>query len=185
MPVDLWFTCEFVAFIIAAVITVYGIIKLDARLVVAAAVLGGVAWLLAAWMNSFDEPYAQLVLVTVRLRLTEAGTGRAVAHATVSVAGADESGEPAMYLAPASFCHSADDPAEDGLRVSLMVQQRIEGSLCEQYRRPAGCTELVDQRLEIAAQGYETWRGTLKQLFPTGLPDSTEQLRIVIQMRPR
>jgi hypothetical protein len=185
MPADLWFTLEFIGIVVAVAILVYGIAKFDVRPIVAAGMLAGTAWMVAAWSNSLEGPYERLTLLTLRVRIIDARTGKPIHGATVNVVGEDASGSPKSYPVPTAVDRVADGPNSELVRLSLIAEQRIGGSLVDRCCRPETDVELVDQRLEIVAAGYRPWRGSLMELLPEGWPSTAEEHAVVVEMERR
>ena len=181
MPADFWAVVEFLGFVVAASLLVFGAWKLDMRLLAAGAALAGVAWLGIAFTTS-DE-WTTPELVTLRLLPIDALRREVVAGAVVDATEMSDTGSSATCRLPV---RPEEPSGRNGpvLAVSLVVERQIEGSLVEQHNDPLAHTRVVDQTLEITAPGYRPWRGTLAELLPGGRPTEVES-PIAIVMEPK
>jgi hypothetical protein len=170
---------ELAALTAAAALVVYAVVKLDVRPLLAGGALAISAWMLAGWFSEAPRPYTRPGLRNLRLRPVDAVSGESVRGLTANVLAPDDTGQIAAWRLPAV----ADENDGAIATITLFVQEEISGSSWAQARRPADCIRIDDQRLEIAAPGYEPWRGGLKQLLSEREPADAGDNPIVIELR--
>jgi hypothetical protein len=181
MPADFWAVVEFLGFVVAAALFVFGVWKLDVRLLAAGAVLAGIAWLGIA-LTTADE-WSRPELITLRLRPMDAFSGEVVADAVVHAIERSDTGSSATCRLPVRLQEPSDQSGPD-MAVSLVVELQIRGSLVEQHNDPMAHARIVDEALEITAPGYRPWRGTVTELLPSGRPRVQMERPIAIELQP-
>jgi hypothetical protein len=180
MPADFWAVAEFLGFVVAAALFVFGVWKLDVRLLAAGATVAGIAWLGIAFTTAGE--WRRPDLITLHLRPVDAIRRELVADAVVHGIERSDTGPSARYRLPIRLEEPSDQNAPD-LAVSLVVELQIKGTLVEQYNNPIAYIQIVDEALEITAPGYRPWRGSVTELLPSGWPRRKPEGPIAIELQ--
>jgi hypothetical protein len=184
MPIDPWLAIESVGFLIALALVVYGVAKLDIRLMATGGVVAGTVWLLAAWSSYYEKAESERRdCKTLHIRVVDQATSTAVRGARIQVVALDDTGQEIHYRLPATTGNAADGTPSDTITVSLFVNYQVRGSLIDQFRHADSCLVLDDQMIEVVAPSYSPWRGSLKQLLSDDRQSAAAETPIVIEMR--
>jgi hypothetical protein len=182
MPANLSLAVEFLGFVVAVSLVVFGVWKLDVRFLAAGVMLAGLVWVWVA-CSSADESIRHELLM-LHLRPVDATTGETVAGAVVEAIESPESAPRQIYRLPATTGRSSEEKAPTDLAVLLVVELHLTGSLVEQRRQPQAHIEAVEQRLQITAPRYRPWNGTLTELLPSGWPTTPlSDMPITVELR--
>lgn len=142
---------------VGIVLLVIGILRIQARWLAAAAALLATATLLALFAD--DEPWQTFEVVSLRVRITDAATGRPIISARARIE--DPSGKPTSV---------SSGGTDGGVLVSALVEAAGKGSLGASLPPKAPRVEVDGYHITVEAKGYRRWQMPLARLLPPDWP---------------